>query len=80
MSFGGIFGEKLPFLNRIVALFDGYYGLFKGFVFCYDDGTRASYGTSLSVDTVSSSRFCIEMSFRVHGKQGERVTEIHAVH
>lgn len=80
MCFGGICGEKLPFLNRIVALFHSYYGLFKGFIFCYDDGTRSSYGTSLSVDTISSSRFCIEMSFRVYGKQGERVTEIHAMH
>lgn len=77
-AFGGVGGEKLSLLNRIVALFDGFQGLFKGFGFFYDDGTSVFYGTPFSVDTICS-RPCTEMCFVVCGKQGERVTEIRAL-
>ena len=78
MAFGGVGGEKLPLLSRIVALFDNSQGLFLGFRFFYDDGTSACYGTHLSGDTTRPSP-CSEMSFLVCGEQGERVTEMRAL-
>ena len=77
MAFGGVGGEKLPLLNRIVALLDNSYGLFQGFRFFYDDGTSMCHGTPFS-GYATCPNFCAEMSFVVCGEQGERVTEMRA--
>jgi len=76
VDFGGESGEKLPFINRLVGLFDGYSGLLKGFGFIYDDGTSSFYGDQPSVRDMSSSRPCVEMPFALCGKLGERLVEI----
>lgn len=78
MDFGGTSGEKLPLINRLVGLFDGYTGLLKGFGFTYDDGTSSFYGDQPSVKDMSSSRPCFEMSYAMCGKQGERLVQIRA--
>ncbi|MBE3041737.1 hypothetical protein IMZ48_03985 [Candidatus Bathyarchaeota archaeon] len=78
MNFGGLHGERLPLLNRVVAFLDGYSGLFMGFEFFYEDGTSAASGSRSSTRSARSTRPCLEMSFVICGAQGERITEIRA--
>lgn len=78
MDFGGPRGERLGLLNRVVALVGGTHGLFKGLDFFYDDGTVKSYGLRRVVEEACTTRPCVQPSFVVCGKQGERITEIRA--
>ena len=78
MPFGGPRGEKLQHLNRVVACIESGTGAFTGFRFCYDGGSSATYGDQSCTMSASSRRFCVEMSFVVCGRQGERITEIRA--
>lgn len=76
MNFGGAHGEKLAILNLVVIAVDVQSGLLKGFTFRYDDGTSASYGSRHSISSDGLVRPCQDVSFRVRGKEGERITKI----
>lgn len=76
MNFGGPTGDKLSQLNRIaVSAHDGVLGL----GFFYDDGSHFWYGSRHFTDSFSCRIPCCEMSFRINGRLGERITELQAL-
>jgi len=76
MDFGGPMGNRLAQLNRLVAVFSPFTRLPVGFGFIYDDGKDVFYGSRSITNTIDSQRPCVEMSFSIKGRLGERITEI----